>query len=209
MNQLTRNRLIGGAVLVFAGVLFVPALLNPTPKPLSNPNLAIHIQSNQPVTQKPVDVVLTSPNSTQPLAIEPLALESLSEGGETVKPQTATQSVASVTDNSQQSKPLLPISLESVAANTDNTTQKPSTSAVVQQASTVSWLRVGSFSSQANAEQLAANLKSASYPVKIETTTIDDKAFQRVLVGPFKSEKAMEQVMKGIQARGYNPSVQR
>lgn len=236
MNQLTRNRLIGGAILVFAGALFVPAILSPTAKTLDNPQLAISIKGQQPTdtnstialtsTTSESDVAsvvaksaITEPTLVKPRVNKPLALESLTEDvvvqqKNTIRPSHTTQS--SVQSSSQPRKQtknqLMPVALESIEIKPTAKTSKPS-SAVNQQQKTnstaASWLRLGSFSSQANAEKLAATLQSVNYPVKIERIAVDGKSFQRVLVGPFYDEKKMETMMKGIQARGYTPSVQR
>lgn len=209
MNQLMRNRLIGGAVLVFAGALFVPAILNPDAKPLSNPNLAINLKTNTPVVDKPTVTLLSAKpaEATQTPTTEPLTLASI--GDEAVATTAARPSGAAkpvknpAQKQSTAEKPLMNISLESID-------DKPSAVKKTQQNSRASsWLRVGSFSSQVNADKLAASLQSARYPVKIETITIDGKGFQRVLVGPFSDEKKMQKIMQSIQARGYNPSVQR
>lgn len=236
MNQLIRNRLIGGAVLVFAGALFIPAILSPAAKTLDNPQLAIRIKGNQPKDTKTTIALLSTtpeepvvtveakpvvipPTVTKPkiTANKPLALESLSDEVATqpqnsVRPSNATQAAVQTGSQSgkQKTNRLMPVALESIDTKSIAKTSKPSAAANQQRNSTaVSWLRVGSFSSQANAEKLATMLKSVNYPVKIERIAIGDKSFQRVLVGPFHDEKKMTIVMKSIQARGYTPSVQR
>lgn len=43
MDRLTKNRLIGGAVLLLTAVLFLPGILQPEASVLKNPDLAVHL----------------------------------------------------------------------------------------------------------------------------------------------------------------------
>lgn len=210
MNQLTKNRLIGGGVLLLAGALFIPAILTPDSKPLTNPDLAINIRPSENTTvavmpkNKPVELV--SAKEGDGIVVQPLSLESLSEDVAVSAQKPSNQQTA---QQATKKKPLMAISLESVDDRPSAVVQKPAAASNKEKNTPASWLRIGSFSSRKNADKLAATLKSSRYPVKIETIKVEGKAFQRVLVGPFSNEKRMTKIMKSIQKRGYNPSVQR
>lgn len=195
MNQLTRNRLIGGSVLLLASMLFVPAILTPEDKALTNPDLAIAIQSNSPKA---------TPKNTEIPPAPALALESI---GSPDKPSAQlAKAEKKPAKTSQQPKPMT-ISLESTS---DIEPKKPAVKSVTAKATQkVSWLRVGSFSSMANAQNLADTLKKNQFPVKIETTAVGEKTFRRVLVGPFTNEKQLKVAMQRISEGGYEPRIQR
>lgn len=226
MDQLTRNRLIGGSVLLFAGLLFLPVILNPDDSQLSNPDLSLGAKTDKPV------VKVSTENQKIP-EVPTLELSSV----ESDVADTA------VTPGSQkkQKEQLLPVSLESLSGdavaqktgltkkNTSKqhvtlqnkaSTVKKATAKVVAKNNTekqtaskttkTSWIRVGSFADENNANKLAALLKRQRYSVKIEKTSVGDTIYQRVLVGPFTDEKKMQAALARIAADGkYAPSIQR
>ncbi|PIE47977.1 MAG: hypothetical protein CSA42_01010 [Gammaproteobacteria bacterium] len=223
MNQLTKNRLIGGSVLLFAGLLFVPVIINPDNTQLNNPDATVEIPTNQPVVS--TNKTTNKPDLSKADLSKTLALES------------ASTSPKEKTNTDKQASKLVPISLESLDNSNDVAETKPATKpaikpnidknspSVVKKATAkitpkpkdkkpaaikVSWIRVGSFSDNANAEKLAALLKRQHYAVKIEKTTVNGTVYRRVLVGPFTDEKKMQTALKHISANGeYIPSIQR
>ncbi len=215
MNQLTRNRLIGGGVLLFTGLLFVPVIVNPDNTRLNNPDVTFATPANKPTSS------ISETENTPPLP-KVVTLES-----------TPVVAPKEKTGTAKQATKLVPISLESLDNSNDVATtkteiktniEKNSPSAVKKAtakitpklnnkkptAMNVSWIRVGSFSDNANAEKLATLLKRQHYAVKIEKTTVNGTVYRRVLVGPFTDEKKMQTVLKHINASGeYTPSIQR
>lgn len=207
MNQLIRNRLIGGGVLLFAGMLFAPAILSPKSQPIKNPALAIDIQTNhsdhqrlpQPPEANTANVATAMANQTPPK----VTLESIDTDESIAVTETTSRPRQSSTNNTAK---LTPISLESIAPE-ENTKVKPQPSQS-QPIKYTSWLRVGSFASAANANSLANRLKKNRFSVKIESTVVSGKTFRRVMVGPFTDEKKMRAAMKKIKDSGYDPSIQ-
>lgn len=186
MNQLNKNRLIGGSVLLFTGLLFAPTILTPEPSTLTNPTLSVHIDSDNPQTMPSQTVISQQPKKT-PAQTETTAVMA--------QPPVQLESIGTLT----AAKPV-PVVLESTATlQTKSTEAKP----VVG-----SWIRVGSFSSKPNAIQLAKQLKK-DYSVKIEVTSVDGKNYQRVLIGPFTAKKQLQAIMKKMRAAGHSPSIQR
>lgn len=211
MNQLNKNRLIGGGVLLFAGLLFTPTILTPEPHNLSNPTLTVRIDSDN-LQAKPSQIaVVQQPNTSPSVAKQPsVQLESIDTP--TVAKQAATPNQKPSQKPSQtrstKAKPV-PVVLESAMdLGKASASVAPVTTKTNNVAST-SWLRVGSFSSKANANHLAEQLKKKRHAVKIEIITVDGKNYRRVLVGPFTSEQKLQSAQKAIRTDGYKPSIQR
>ncbi len=220
MNQLNRNRLIGGSVLLFAGLLFAPMILTPPETTLTNPTLAVRIDSDNPLAKPSQAVALSTagkqdntPAPAPTVAPQPsVQLESI---GKT--PKTATTQANNLAANAKNR----PVVLESTAAISNNKPSKAATSNKPSKAATSnskpsktvatptgSWVRVGSFASKANAKKLANKLKK-QYAVNIETIKVDGKNYRRVLIGPFATKAKLQAAIKAMRSAGYQPSVQR
>lgn len=209
MEQLNKNRLIGGVVLLLAGLLFVPAILTPNSEPLSNPQFGSDTASPQVVIQQP-EKTTTIPE------VAPLTLESIDQSKTTGKnlvaatvPKTTnpvTKAQDLLPEKSTQSQPMVAIKLESLA---QSDASKPRRTGSNSKSIPESWVRVGSFSNLDNADKLAEQLKRRQYSVKIENTTISGKSYRRVLIGPFRSEKDLSNVLEQIRSEGFSPSIQR
>lgn len=224
MNQLNKNRLIGGGVLAFAALLFAPSILTPEKHDLTNPTLVVNIDDN--ATDRPSQASIASENATTnsvtpSVSAQPaVKLESLN--AETRVASSANASANATSSASANSKPSaptsnstnnvkpVPVALGSTAGNTVSpvSSAKPSATATHNTPTKSSWLRVGSFSSQKNADNLLKKLK-AKYPVKVETITVDGKTYHRVLVGPYNSENTLQTAKKSLNASGYQPGIQR
>ncbi len=223
MNQLNKNRLIGGSVLVFAALLFTPAILTPKPSGLENPTLAVRINSDNESKPLQVSVLpkIPEPNqeaeeqipSVQQSAPKPsIQLESViaQEDNKTTPPPTAKTEVA-ITPPSL--KPQTPPSRPKVTKVTPSkvTPSRPKQGVTLKSTGKkTSWLRVGSFSSKKNASKLLKQLrKKYGYPVKVEVSTVDGKTYHRVLVGPYNKEDKLQSARSALIKDGHNPSIQR
>ncbi len=205
MENLNRNRLIGGGVLFLASLLFVPAILTPTKQPLTNPDFPVStttpkvlvntnkIKQSDKKPEKKEEITLASSNDSP----------SVAETKKLTKPKS--EKAPSKPDNKKE---LVPVKLE----NFETKTTKKSGETVVKSVKPdkqESWVRVASFSNLANADELVAQLKRKNYPVKIENIKIKNKPYRRVLLGPYASEKEMRSVLNQIQKEGFHPDVQR
>lgn len=227
MQKLNKNRLIGGIVLVFAGLLFVPAILTPPQHTLVNPTFSM----NREVTPSPsamADSSLAHQASTATIPHVPeLQLASVDDQASVSQiPQLTAdhqqRQPASVIDtNNQPQTPakdetrLIPISLESVDTSSTSTSKaKPSqvhppTASVASPSVQSQWVRVGSFTDMGNAKKVAGQMKRKQYAVKIKPVKVSGVVYQRVLVGPFDNETTLRQAMQQIQSSGYQPAIQR
>ncbi len=202
MDNLNRNRLIGGGVLLLAGLLFVPAILTPTQHPLSNPDFPVssNVIPKVVVNQTQVKPADESSNNTEVIT---LASADNSQPTKTKQPTEVEKQTPK--PNSDNKKELVSVKLESFDTKKPEKTDIKVTKPNKQE----SWVRVASFSNLANADELVAQLKRKNYPVKIENIKIKGKPYRRVLLGPYASEKEMRSVLNQIQKEGFSPDVQR
>ncbi len=187
MDNLNRNRLIGGGVLLLAGLLFMPAILTPTQQPLTNPDLPTSTPTAPLVTtvKKEIKQKNTLEQPTEEITLVTTDNKQTSE------------------NNNATEKELVTVKLESFDAQ--KTTKPIETVKAHKQES---WVRVASFSNVENANELVAKLKSKKYPVSIENIKVKGKPYHRVLLGPYASEKEMRKVLDQIQKEGFSPDVQ-
>lgn len=203
MNQLNKNRLIGGGVIAFAALLFAPAILTPETNQLSNPDLAVSINPSSTTSQESVARLEQKNNQNQqnlspsvPFPAPPtLALESTTN--------VAAANTPKPVKNPVKSQPKATAKTVPVALKTKPVKPKKANSQARS-----SWLRVGSFASVKNANSLLKKLQSR-YPAKVEKITINGKTYHRVLVGPYNDEGALQQAKKIFSSNGYKPSIQR
>ncbi len=211
MNQLNRNRLIGGSVLLFAGLLFAPMILTPPETTLTNPTLAVRIDSDNPQAKPSQGVVLStaSKENSAPVTVPSVASQPSVQLESIAKPPKAATTQANNLPADAKNHPVV---LESKAATSTSKPRKAATGnnkpSKTVATSTGSWVRVGSFASKANAKKLANKLKK-QYAVSIETIKVDGKDYRRVLIGPFAAEAKLQAAIKAMRSAGYQPSVQR
>ncbi len=204
MNQINKNRLIGGGVLVFAALLFAPAILTPQPRDLENPTLAVRIESDNgskslqvsasPKTQEPQQET----NSQTPnIQLESVATQKNNRVNNTVTSPRPNKIPVVVATSNQLTVSAVPG--RSKQGVTIKSTGKKA-----------SWLRVGSFSSKKNANNLFKQLrKQYGHLVKVEVSTVDGKTYHRVLVGPYNEEDKLQNVRLTLIKDGHNPRIQR
>lgn len=197
MNQINKNRLIGGSVIAFATLLFAPAILSPQEHDLSNPEISVSFDNG--LTDRQVAISQqTAPNNpatTANIPIPPppaLKLESSADTAET-SDKTAPKT---------QKEKTIPVSLDKktvVAKQKDNKSITTKSS----------WLRVGSYASAKNADNQLKALNKSKYSVKVEQININGKTYHRVLVGPYNNEKTLHAAKKALMASGYEANIQR
>ncbi len=184
MEQLNKNRLIGGSVLLFAALLFAPSILIPKD---NNSTLTVQIESNN----IPVEVAFSTDVSTQ-LVDDVRNITNKSD-----------INLASVQAPAQPKKKLPP----GMVAPPQVVKQGGQTPVSVSRAKGV-WLRVGSFSSKKNASTVLQKLQR-HYPVRLEVTSLNGRRYHRVLVGPYTDKKKLQSAQQTFIKLGYNPSIQR
>ena len=70
------------------------------------------------------------------------------------------------------------------------------------------WLQAGSFSSEADAEDLKARLAFAGWEAAIQPATLPDKSVRyRVRLGPYDNTDALQRMKGELAARGFDVAV--
>jgi DedD protein len=98
---------------------------------------------------------------------------------------------------------------ESMAAATTEAGTPPATvSATTTESATGMWaVQLGSFSNQANAERLAADLRKQGYAAFLSQLKTSGGSLQRVRVGPQKDRDSAEAVAAKLKAAGHTSQV--
>ena len=185
-----KQRLVGAAVLMALGVIFIPIFLapddgdGPAPSPIQ---IARDHQSDQ------------FSSKVQP--IEDSALETLIEQADKVVPLAQSGALPPEVETSgstaaNEEKP--PSASESGDESVGSSDSGNSPSAGNERTGLTAWLvQAGSFSSRENAEKLAAQLKSKGFSAYIEDIT-GTKPSYRVRIGPLLSKARAQQTAKSL-----------
>lgn len=206
MTPLTRNRLIGGAVVTLAAMLFIPAILTPENTSVKSPEPSIDIQADKPSVKtkdegnttetKETAIALTSIDNDKTVAAPPRPgdAKTMSQDAPKEKKNTeVTIQLESFADNTEKKVVSQPITQANVIPTTDQVTN---------------WVRVGSFADLKNANKLAADLGANGFKTSVKTITVSGKNYHRVLIGPFVKEGNMNKVIRKLKAEGFTPSIQ-
>ncbi len=160
MEQRLKQRLVGAAVLVVAGVIFLPMLLDDSPD-------KIPLRKNAGIPEKP-ETKFSS-------RIQPLDASALDES-EINKVFVDVQDVAKESESQAGSD-----GSGDVEAGSKNTKDTP---AEVKAGITAWVVQLGSFGSEKNARALEKKLRDKKYTAFVETQYTDNGKQFRVRVGP-------------------------
>lgn len=202
MNTLNRNRLIGGGVLSLAALLFLPSILQPEEHALQTPDLAIHIDNDELLSQK---------SKKKPQDEEETMLAKQSETPSNIVLESA-NTIAMNDAAGQATSNIIPIRLESVA---DRTQEQPTAQIKkIKHRESISnrpssWLQIDGFNNDRSALNAATMIEAQNLPTQIRVLSIDGKESRQVLVGPFTSSKKIQQAMLTLKKLGHKASIQR
>jgi DedD protein len=211
MDRALKERITGAIVLVLVAVLIVPVFLDGPAGSTENTQEVIVLPGQDTQTSAQKTIVLER-DREQPV---PLARSQ--------QPTTATpanSAAASAADKLQESLPDAPATVASdmlvkaAPAKAEPTTVQPppkpqSAPAQTAAASTTGmWaVQLGSFSSQENAERLAASLRKDGYAAFISQLKSGSQQLHRVRVGPQKDRGSAESVAAQLQKAGHKGQV--
>ncbi len=187
MNHRLKQRLIGGAILVALGVIFLPMLLDGSgwrerqSDLLEMPPEPEIVMPERPEsTRRPVSIpdaprqaarpstAAESPSVSEPAAVAP-----------SPKPGPgAVSEVARAREVPPKGSPAEPKARPRPAPRSDSPSVPASGGWSVQ---------VGAFEKKGGAEKLAARLRQRGYPVFVRRTDVGSKSLYRVKVGPVKT----------------------
>ena len=101
-----------------------------------------------------------------------------------------------------------PASRESVRQKAPSAEAPPPQTAATMESSTGMWaVQLGSFSSQENAERLAASLRKQGYAAFLSQLETSSGALQRVRIGPQKDRQSAESVAAQLAKSGHTGQV--
>ena len=194
MEKALKERIIGAIVLVAVAVLVVPVFLDGPPAdsemiservPLpgqgeqSNPTVVLERDRTDPVPAQTVE----TPEREEPMATQPA-------------PSTA---IAEPTPEPNQPETSPP---QSQPERTTPTRVQPAGSATGMWA-----VQLGSFSSQENAEKLAADLRKQGFAAFLSQLSTSSGQLHRVRVGPQKDREAADAMAARLQKAGHTGKV--
>lgn len=186
MDRSLKERVIGAAVLVIIAVLIVPIFLDgpSDDSEIVQESITLPGQQGEGVKQKTIVLEL---DRDQPV---PAPRE-----GDKVKSESPPPA-ETVTPKAETSTP--PVVAEA----------KPKQPEPTQVSSTGMWaVQLGSFSNQANADRLAANLRKEGYAAFLSQLQTSSGKLHRVRVGPQKNRAEAESVAVKLSAKGHKGQV--
>lgn len=191
MDRALKERVIGAAVLVVVAVLIVPVFLDGPSGDAVNVQESIILpgQDGEGVRQK---TIVLERDRDQPV---PAARETTPLKTPTKEPQKAATVAAK-----PATKPA-----ETSATKPAPVAAKPTREV---QSTTGMWaVQLGSFSNQANAERLAADLRKEGYAAFLSQLQTGSQKLHRVRVGPQKDRSSAESMASKLSAKGHKGQV--
>ena len=188
MDRGIKERIIGAAVLVVFAILVVPVFLDGPSSDAEIITQSVSLPGQNDQSRKSQTIVLER-DRTEPVPAN-------IGGGNNKAAATATartQQLAGKNPASAGSK--------SQAKLADNKT-------LAKRSSTGMWaVQLGSFSNQANAERLAADLRKQGFAAFLSQLHTDSGALHRVRIGPQSNRDSAEVVAARLTSAGHNGQV--
>jgi DedD protein len=199
IRRRARHRLIGASVLVLAGVIGLPLLLDTQPRPIPV-DIAIDIPAKTALP--PLAVPPTPAAPAQPPAVKVDGLDER-ESVVVTTPEAAPAVVAPLSPPAPvaASKPGVTVSSESARAQSllDGQSTAPSNARVVVQ--------VGAFAEQARAQEVRSRLERAGLKTYTHVADTSEGKRIRVRLGPFDSRAEAEKAAAKVKALGLPAAI--
>jgi DedD protein len=189
MDEKMKERLVGAAVVVILGVVFIPLLLDGPPRAVRETR-NLDLPGQDQVGMKQVTIDLRQPGSSVPQP-DPIAPEV------TAPPmETPVEAGDAGSGKSQAPQP------RPVASADATPGVQPAT------ADTGEWLvQVGSFSSRDNADRLASQLKAQGFKAFVSQYKEGGRTLHRVRVGPAQAREGAETLAQQLRDGGQKVKV--
>ena len=194
MDRALKERIIGAVVLVVFAVLVVPVFLDGSSGdvPIVSEPVSLPGQNEQ---QRETKTIVLNRDRREPVPTP--AAKPASVTSEAKKPDAGEIVVA---------KKAQPVKEESVTPAKD-ATQKPAAKPAPESATGMWAVQLGSFSSQDNAEKLAAKLRSEGYAAFLSQLQTGSGKLHRVRIGPQKDRDSAESVASRLGTAGHSGQV--
>jgi DedD protein len=192
MDRALKERIIGIVVLVVFAVIIVPVFLDGSSDEPAVVSETLVLPGQNPEARKQQTIVLDRDRSEPlPAAVTPQPAARAEEK----KP--AEQTMAKASDEQAVEKKPEPVKSTPASAGPPPATSETGMWAV----------QLGSFSNQANAERLAAELRKQGYAAFLSQLQTAEGSLQRVRVGPQKDRDSAESVAAKLKAAGHASQV--
>ncbi len=201
MRRRARRRLVGAIAIALVGIVVVPMLFDPDPKPLGS-DVDIRIPSQDSTFEASPSAGTKPPED---VAVAPTGAESATSNGQ---PNEAT-ATAEPTPTSTPPKAPVPPPVQEAKKTAPKPTAESKKPEPVQPksdpvfASKGYYLQLGAFTSEGNAKALLTKVKAAGFNVGMT----DANGQYRVRVGPIQErDKAMDMLSK-LRSKGFSPVI--
>ncbi|MCJ7557163.1 MAG: SPOR domain-containing protein [Gammaproteobacteria bacterium] len=190
MDEKLKERLVGAAVVVVLGVVFIPALLNGPPD-AGTATRALSLPGQDAVAVKRVTIDLGNPGATAPQP-DPMAVA-------TRPPPMQTPATGEGAKAGKTEKPAPKPDQQAGSG----VTPTPTATLEVHE-----WVvQVGSFSSQDNAQRLASQLKAQGFKAFVSKYRDGNNTLHRVRVGPVQAREEAESLAEQLRDGGQKVKV--
>lgn len=202
MDQHIKERLVGAGVLVVIGVLVIPEFLSGPAEQIEQTDSSIALPAGEDQEMRSHTIRLDQRGAQdQPPVAQPVA-EAAAEGA---ADPNAEQDGSDTSEPAQTQEPVAkaePARVEPAPVPT------PEPAASDPVAEVGGWaVQVGSFSSESNAQRLAATIASMGYKSFVTTSVVDGNTRHRVRVGPMGSREEAQTVASDLQNQGQQAAV--
>jgi DedD protein len=203
MDKALKERIIGAIVLVAVAVLVVPVFLDGPP---AGEELISEVVPLPGQSEQAEKTVVLDRDRDEPVPASILKAEREKEAA----------AASSPSPEPAQPEPAPEVIAEAVATATgtdvakeEATASAPPPSSVKAAGSTTGmWaVQLGSFSSQENAEKLAADLRKQGFAAFLSQLSTDSGQLHRVRIGPQKDREAAEAMAARLQRAGHTGKV--
>lgn len=215
MDRALKERVIGAIALVAIAVLVVPVFLDgpSTEAEIVSESVTLPGQNEQSRKRQtivlerdrdqPVPVSSRSPQATT--AAEKLAADDAARKAAAARAeQAAAESPPPGDETPAAAPPKAETAPKTTVAKADVT---PAAAAAAESATGMWAVQLGSFSSQANAERLAADLRKSGYAAFLSQLSTSSGSLHRVRVGPQKDRESAEAVAGKLGGAGHKGQV--
>lgn len=209
LRRRARRRLVGAIALALVAVVVLPMLFNPEPKPLGS-DVDIRIP-DQDTPFEPGVPAAPTPEQTSPPTAElarPPAVPAVTPTPPhvTAKPAAPSKAEASPVEGSVSAAPKTAAAGEAAprpgtSKSAGGQADKPSAPASEGFAARGYFLQLGSFTSEANAHQLAEKARTAGFRVTVQSVG----GQVRVRMGPYRDRKEALEMQARLRAKGFGP----
>ena len=193
-DRALKERVIGAAVLVVVAVLIVPVFLDGPPQPseIVTQSVTLPGQNGQARQQK---TIVLERDRDEPVPAATLPGDAL----EASPPASRAESQQAAAASAEPPAATQPASGPAPAGESPPATARSETGM---------WaVQLGSFSSQANAEKLAAALRAQGYAAFISQLQTASGSLHRVRVGPQKDRESAEAIAAQLAKSGHKGQV--